>query len=36
MVDVAAAGQAYHIAIFSHIGLIKSVYYLADGLTKVG
>jgi hypothetical protein len=36
MVDVAAARQAYHSMIISNIGLIKSCYNPADGLTKVG
>jgi hypothetical protein len=36
MVDVAAARQAYHNSIISNIGLIKSCYNPADGLTKVG
>jgi hypothetical protein len=35
-VDVAAARQAYHSMIISNIGLIKSCYNPADGLTKVG
>jgi hypothetical protein len=36
MVDVAATMPAYHSMIISNIGLIKSCYNPADGLTKVG
>jgi hypothetical protein len=36
MVDVAAVRHVYHNSIISNIGLIKSCYNPADGLTKVG
>jgi hypothetical protein len=36
MVDIAAAREAYHDHVISNVGLIKSQYNPADGLTKVG
>jgi hypothetical protein len=36
MVDIAAAREAYHEQIISNIGLIRSEFNIADGLTKAG
>jgi hypothetical protein len=36
MVDIAAARDAYHERIISNIGLIRSEFNIADGLTKAG
>ena len=36
MVDIAAAREAYHEWIISNIGLIRSEFNIADGLTKAG
>jgi hypothetical protein len=36
MVDIAAAREAYHERIISNIGLIRSEFNIADGLTKAG
>jgi hypothetical protein len=36
MVDIAAAREAYHERIISNIGLIRSEFNIANGLTKAG